>query len=250
MKEINHLKVIKHAFWDTSKNKEMLEKDWYVKRLSHCEACEYNTIRYKPESLQDEVAVAEFTAKNMEYLKYELSKGAHDVLAKILGVEPEFCALCGCFIKQKCAARGVVCSLIKQGTPKWNKLEVNTAEGHGDFDLINLDDALYNVYLRKDGKAFVIDLGSVKADADPISFKFLLRTKVPLNFDSATAQCNCLTTSSRRANATTDYEITATFNPKEVSTGEFSKEIIVSYRTGKKRDESKLVIININGKIL
>jgi hypothetical protein len=212
--------VIAEAFL----NELPVEEAWYQKRLALCEACEWNTKNYAPADLRG----------RMELRTRQLVHGFQDS-----------CVKCGCFIRQKCAARSVACSLEKEGTAKWHRLEVITSGG-SDLNLLNLSEEICNVDLdEKDGGFAVMYVPFRKPERKELISHFVLETKNGAKIEEVTAGCSCFSVRSKMTSEN-EWCLEIAFRLDRLEEKQHGKDLFVKYR---KKDGTER-IVNVKQKLV
>jgi hypothetical protein len=213
MKKKSHIKVIAGAFL----NDLPVDEVWYQKRLAACEACEWNTKNYAPLDVSGRI----------ELRASQLLHGFQDS-----------CVKCGCFIRQKCAAREVACSLETEGRAKWHRLEVITS-GASDLNLTNLSEEICNINLDENGSGFVVTyIPFRKSEKKELEARFILKTKNGVKIEEVTASCSCFSVRSKTVSES-ELQLDVVFHVEQLTTGKISKEIFVKYR---KKDGSERIV--------
>jgi hypothetical protein len=138
MKRRAHFGVIMDAFRERLPENE----EWYRERLAICGACEYNTGNMGAEGLKEKVRLA---------------------LANSIHAGRDSCSLCGCFIRQKCAAEEVACSLEESGPgrAKWNRRKIITSKAD-DLNFFNMAPELCNIDIDEEKSRFVVKYNPVE----------------------------------------------------------------------------------------
>ena len=146
------------------------EEDWYKKRISLCNSCEFNSANGAP------LSVACAGIKKLACPSAD--KGS--------------CNQCCCCVEQKCKVKSEACP-----KGKWTAL---TAKG-GDFEV----ELVSPGKLTKSNGGFIVDVGMINGNNLPI----ILRTKslkTNLFYDRVDVGCGCTTTSPKEIQRGREYE--------------------------------------------
>jgi hypothetical protein len=220
LKKRGHLGVITDAFVETMTGGDILEQDWYKARLAACEACEFNTD----------------------------NQGKEALLRKAIHLGQPSCSLCGCFIKEKCTAEEVSCSLAdhpeKGMEPKWMRRKVITSTTD-DFNLINAEPDRINIGINaKEGNFEVVLIPDVSVDEASMSFILQAKDTTRVRIVELIPTCGCTNLRNSRLNET-DELVSVTINTTVFGTGMIGKSIRVKYTKDTGKGDTKELFLEV-----
>jgi hypothetical protein len=205
MRKRAHANVIMEAFANRLPENEA----WYHERLRICGACEHNTKNMGADGMREKLRLA-------------LIDGIH------LGQDS--CFLCGCFIRQKCAAEEVACSLEESGRAKWHRRKILTSKAD-DFNLFNEASEKCNIDIDPEKNQFVVRYNPVEK-GEPIDSSFVLHhdTGKHIEIEEVKASCGCVSIKHRML-SDSEYRLDLRVDTSSFSLDrETSRSIIVAYR--------------------
>lgn len=181
-----------------------VDEDWYQKRRTACDSCEYNTLNMSSDQIS-------FT----------------DKLKEKTGVCPVgACSICGCCVDRKASVKTEMCALAqKNQTPKWEALEFESKKDT-KVSCINLSED--KATLSLEANMFVMDVH----DFDPlIEIKFQVKRSGRLDYKTIIIPCSCTVPQISVIDKET-IEVTAKISTLKFREGLNEKSLSIQYWTG------------------
>jgi hypothetical protein len=198
-------------------------QDWYEKRLSICNGCEYNSanIEKKDLTLSD---------------KIQIKSGLCD--------DGNHCQACGCCVKRKCATKSENCGLVKlDKEPKWSALEVPSTINKG-ISIVNLSPDIGGVVAETTTFLYTFD----NVEVNKLNFKFQVKSdRSKFKIKNYRPSCSCISVDEmeRVDDKTYDFSVSISttgfrkgWNERKLyityfERGDLTKEIMITFKMNK-----------------
>jgi hypothetical protein len=197
-----------------------VEEEWYRKRLTDCDTCEWNS-------------------KNKE-VNTLLTKTKESTICKGTSV----CTACGCCIAQKASVKSEVCGMKEKGlVPKWGAIEI---EGKVDSRItVENKTEGYDRFFVDGTGAFVLEISSKEVS---VPFKFRVDGGEMFNIRTLTNTCSC-TSSGVNEIAQGNYDVYMTVSTNSLQVGVPSTKIVkAKYTIGREKEKDLLFKLEITKK--